>query len=230
VAGHPGQAKTLELISRNYYWPHQRQYVSRYIDHCDICKRIKLVKYAPVGLLKPLQIPDRPWDSISMGFVTGLPPVDGCNAWWVILDRLTKMAHFIPCSETMKPRQLAHSFILHIVRTHGLPNSIVSDRGSLFTSKFWTHSMGALGMTRNLSTAFHPEINGQMERVNAIMEQYLWAYCNYQQDNWKQLLPIAEFRYNKGLFGGKTYRAIQKLSVDKVRSRYHDTCGTCIWR
>jgi hypothetical protein len=104
-----------------------------------------------------LQIPDWPWDSISMDFVTGLPPVDGCNALWVIVDM-------------MKPRQLADSFILHIVRTHGLPNSIVSDRGSLFTSKFWTHIMGALGTIRNLSTAFHPETDGQTERVNTIME------------------------------------------------------------
>jgi hypothetical protein len=86
VAGHPGRAKTLELISWNYYWPHQRQYVSRYIDHCDTCKRIKPVKHAPFGLLKPLQVPDRPWDSISMDFVTGLPPVDGCNALWVIVN------------------------------------------------------------------------------------------------------------------------------------------------
>jgi hypothetical protein len=175
VAGHPGRAKTLELVSRNYYWPHQRQYVGRYIDHCDTCTRIKPVKHAPFGLLKPLQVPDRPWDSISMDFVTGLPPVDGCNAIWVIVDRLTKMAHFVPCSDTMKPRQLADGFILHIVRTHGLPNSIISDWGSLFTSKFWTHIMGALGTTRNLSTAFHPEIDSQTERVNAIMEQYLWA-------------------------------------------------------
>jgi transposase InsO family protein len=131
-----------------------------------------------------------------MDFVTGLPPVDGCNALWVIVDQLTKMAHFVPYSDMMKPRQLADSFILHIVRTDGLPNSIVSDQGSLFTSKFWTHIMGALGMTRNLSTAFYPETDSQTERVNAIMEQYLRAYCNYQQDNWKQLLPIAEFCYN----------------------------------
>jgi hypothetical protein len=96
----------------------------------------------------------------------------------------------------MKPRQLADGFILRIVQTHGLPNSIISDRGSLFTSKFWTHIMGALGTTRNLSMAFHPETDGQTERVNAIMEQYLRAYCNYQQDNWQQLLPIAEFCYN----------------------------------
>jgi transposase InsO family protein len=131
-----------------------------------------------------------------MDFITGLPLVDRWNSLWVIVDRLSKMAHFVPYSNTMRPEQLADGFISHILPTHVLPNSIVWDRGSLFTSGFWTHIMRALRMTRNLSTAFHPETDGQRERVNVILEQYLWAYCNYQQDNWKQLLPIVEFCYN----------------------------------
>jgi transposase InsO family protein len=104
-----------------------------------------------------------------MDFVMGLPPVDGCNTLWVIVDRLTKMAHFVPSSDTMTPRQLVDGFISHIVRPHRLPNSIISDWGSLFTSKFWTHIMEALGMTRNLSIAFYPETDGQTERVNTII-------------------------------------------------------------
>jgi hypothetical protein len=196
AAGHPGRAKTLELVSRQYYWPHQRQYVTRYVDHCDTCKRIKPIKHAPFGLLKPLQPPSRPWDSISMDFITGLPESEGYNTLWVIVDRLTKMAHFVPCLDTMKPEELAECFIMHVLRPHGLPRSIISDRGALFASKFWTHIMEAFGTTRNLSTAFHPETDGQTERVNAILEQYLRAYCNYQQDDWKALLPIAEFCYN----------------------------------
>jgi hypothetical protein len=131
-----------------------------------------------------------------MDFVMGLQLVDGCNTLWVIVDRLTKMVYFVSCLDMIKPKQLADSFILYIVRPHGLPNSIISDWGSLFTSKFWIHIMGALGMTRNLSIAFHSETDSQMEMVNTIMQQYLWAYCNYQQDNWKQLLLIAEFCYN----------------------------------
>jgi hypothetical protein len=131
-----------------------------------------------------------------MDFITGLPRVEGCNALWVIMDRLTKMAHFVACVDTMGPSDLADGFISHVVRAHGLPSSIISDRGSLFTSAFWKWIMEAMGTTRNLSTAFHPETDGQTERTNAILEQYLRAYCNYQQDNWKQLLPIAEFCYN----------------------------------
>jgi hypothetical protein len=86
LARHPGRAQTLELISRNYYWPHQRQYVQRYVDNCDTCKRIKPIRHAPFGLLKPLQLPTRPWDSISMDFITGLPEAEECNALWVIVD------------------------------------------------------------------------------------------------------------------------------------------------
>jgi hypothetical protein len=160
VAGHPGRARTLELLSRNYYWPQQCQYVNRYVDHCDTCKRIKPVRHAPFGLLRPLQLPERLWDSISMDFITGLPPVEGCNALWVIVDRFTKMAHFVTCADTMGPSDLVDRFLTHVVRAHGLPNSIVLDQGSLFTSNFWTRIIEAMGTTRNLSTSFHPETDG----------------------------------------------------------------------
>jgi hypothetical protein len=196
AAGYPGRAKTLELVSRNYYWPQQWQYVNQYVDYCDTCKRIKPIKHAPFGLLRPLQIPERPWESISMDFITGLPKEEGSNTIWVIVDRLMKIAHFVACVDTMGPKELADGFLTHVVRTHGLPSSVISDRGSLFTSTFWKRIMEAMGTSRNWSTAFHPECDGQTERINAILEQYLRAYCNYQQNNWKQLLPMAEFCYN----------------------------------
>jgi transposase InsO family protein len=171
------------------------------MDNCNTCKRIKPIRHTPFRLLKPLQLPTRPWDSISMDFITGLPETEGCNALWVIVDRLTKMSYFIACKDTMTLKDLAKGFMFHMVRAHGLPNSIISDRGSLFTSKFWKQIMKAMGTTRNLSTVFHPETDGQTERTNTILEQYLRAYCNYQQDNWKTLLPIAEFCYNNTKLG-----------------------------
>jgi hypothetical protein len=170
VAGHPGRARTLELLSRKYYWPHQCQYVQWYVDNCDTCKRIKPIRHALFRLLKPLQLPTRPWDSISMDFITRLPEMEGCNALWVIVDRLTKMSHFIACKDTMTPKDLAKGFMFHVVRAHSLPNSIISDRGSLFTSRFWKQIMKAMGTTRNLSTAFHPETDRQIERTNATLE------------------------------------------------------------
>ena len=196
AAGHPGRARTLELVSRNFYWPQQRKYIHRYVDHCDTCCRIKPIRHAPFGLLKPLDLPHRPWDSITMDFIITLPTSNGKDALWVIINRLTKMGHFVACKGTMKPEDLADHFIQQVVRPQGLPTSIVSDRGSLFTSDFWKHITKALRISRNLSTAFHPQTDGQTERVNAILEQYLRAYCNYQQDDWEKLLPIAEFCHN----------------------------------
>jgi hypothetical protein len=115
IARHPGWASILELISRKYYWLHEYQYVQRYVDNCDTCKRIKPIRHTPFGLLKPLQIPMRQWDSISMDFITGLLETEECNALWVIIDRLTKIAHFIMCKDTMGPQDLAEGFILHVV-------------------------------------------------------------------------------------------------------------------
>jgi len=121
---------------------------------------------------------------------------NGKDTLWVIIDRLTKMGHFVACQGTRSPEDLADHFLRQVIRPHGLPSSIVSDRGSLFTSDFWRRVTEALGISRNLSTAFHPQTDGQTERANATLEQYLQEYGNYQQDDWERLLPIAEFCYN----------------------------------
>jgi hypothetical protein len=105
-----------------------------------------------------------------MDFITGLPEDGGMNTIWVIVDRLTKMAHFLACKDTMGPKSLADGFLMHVVWAHGFPSSIISDRGSLFTSQFWKKVMEAIGTSRNLSTAFLPESDGQTERINAILE------------------------------------------------------------
>jgi len=196
AAGHLGRARTLELVSRNFYRPGQGKYIHRYVDHCDTCHCIKPIRHTTFGLLKPLELPHRPWDTISMDFITTLLTSNGKDALWVIIDRLTKMGHFVACQGTMDPEDLADHFLRQVIRPHGLPSSIVSDRGSLFTSDFWKRVTEALGISRNLSTAFHPQTDGQMERANATLKQYLRAYCNYQQDDWERLLPIAEFCYN----------------------------------
>jgi len=131
-----------------------------------------------------------------MDFITALPPSNGKDVLWVIIDRLTKMGHFVAYHGTMNPKDLANQFLQQIIRPHRLPSSIVSDRESLFTSDFWKRVTEALGISWNLSTAFHQETDGQTERANATLEQYLRAYCNYQQDDWEKLLPIGEFCYN----------------------------------
>jgi transposase InsO family protein len=196
AVGHPGRAKTFDLLQRCYYWPTLRRDVERYVANCHTCKRTKTSCHLPYGVLHPLPAPERPWKDIAMDFFTGLPTLRGHDAIWVVVDRLTKMRHFIPCSTTIDAEGLANLFMTHIFRLHSLPDTIVSDRGPQFASRFWKHLCYSLKIEPRLSMAFHPETDGQTERMNSIMEQYLRAYVNYQQDNWAQLLPIAEFAAN----------------------------------
>src|ERR1700709_2502492 len=128
--------KTYEKISRNYYWPHMRNDIERYVKNCDTCQRIKPTNHTPFSLWKPLQAPERPWSSISMDFITGLPESDRHDSIWVVVDRLTKMAYFTLCKETMKAPEFAKLIMNTVKQQSGITKSIVSDRGSLFTSQY----------------------------------------------------------------------------------------------
>jgi len=133
-----------------------------------------------------------------MDFITDLPKSDGYDTILVVIDRLTKMSHFIPCAKDPDAQQFANLFMKEIIRLDGQPHDIITDRGTLFTSDLWKETTGKLGIERRLSTAFHPQTDGQTERTNAILEQYLRVYINYQQDDWCGYLPLAEFAYNNG--------------------------------
>jgi hypothetical protein len=198
-AGHFGQAKTFELVSREFYWSGMRKFINSYLRSCDVCNRTKSSRHVPYGQLKSLPIAEKPWASISMDFVVDLPISNGFDSIWVVVDRLTKYAHFVPINKTITADQLSILFLKEIFCFHGIPHDIVSDRGSIFTSKFWRRFTQLADIKSNLSTAFHPQTDGQTERVNQIMEQYLRVYVNYQQDDWCQLLPLAQFAYNNSL-------------------------------
>jgi len=159
-AGHGGTAKTTKLISRIYYWPKIREDIKRFMKNCDTCQGTKVVRHAPYGLLQSNEAPDRPWKSIAMDFIMDLPKSERYNTILVVIDRLTKMSHFIPCSKDLDARQFAYLFMKEIVRLHGLPQDIISDRGTLFTPEVWKESTGKLGIERRLSTAFHPQTDG----------------------------------------------------------------------
>ena len=196
LAGHYGTAKMLELLSRNYHFPGMSAYVKKYVETCDICARGKASRHAPHGELAPLPVPVGPWKGISCDFVVDLPVSHGYDSVLVFIDRFTKMCHLIPCTKTAAAPDFARLYMDYIVRLHGLPDSIVSDRGAIFTSKFWKALARMTGTKRKLSTAFHPQTDGQTERMNQTVEQYLRMHCNYQQDNWAELLSLAEFSYN----------------------------------
>lgn len=195
--GHPGLRKTLASLKRQFYWPKSSPVVADYIGSCLACSRTKARRHHPYGLLEPLPVPDRPWSSISMDFIEELPPSNGSNSILVIVDRFSKMAIFIPTVITLRTEELADIFLRHVFVKHGLPNDIVSDRGSKFTSDFWKTFTSKLDIQRKLSTAYHPQTDGQTERVNQTLEGFLRIYCSYQQDDWAWWLPFAEIAYNQ---------------------------------
>ena len=201
-AGHPGVARTLAFLKRQFYWPAMEQTVSRYVANCHICRRSKAPRDGYHGLLSPLPIPNRPWEHIAMDFVTGLPMCGEYNAILMVICRLSKRRHLIPCfsgEEGTTSIATAELLLKHVWKDVGLPVSMVSDRGPQFVSKTWGHLCSVLGIKRMLSTAAHPETDGQSEIANAEMERYLRSYVNFQQDDWVRWLPMAEFAINSAV-------------------------------
>ena len=200
VAGHMGQDKTVELIKRNFYWPSMVNDIEDYVRSCEVCQRTKTPRHARYGLLHPLELAYTPWESISMDFITELPESNGCTQIWVIVDRFTKMAHFIALrDDAKKAEDLARIFVKNIWRLHGLPISIVSDRDARFTALFWSTMCDLLGIKQKMSSAFQAETDGQTERVNQSVELYIRIFGNHEQDNWEELLPLAEYAYNNSV-------------------------------
>lgn len=199
LAGHFGPEKTHELLARKYYWDGSLKQATEYCKTCDICQRTKAPRHRPYGELSSLPVPTKPWKEISMDFVTGLPPSKYKNVVYdsilVFVDRFTKIVRYIPVTTTIDAAKLAEVFHTEIVCRYGMPDGIVSDRGSLFTSDFWSALCFHSKIKRRLSTAFHPQTDGQTERQNQVLEHYLRTFANDKQTNWAKQLPMAEFAY-----------------------------------
>ena len=198
--GHAGEARTTQALKRSFDFPGLWRTTKQFCRNCQTCNRAKTKHQAPAGLLQPLPPPDRPWKEVSMDFVTGLPKSkEGFNAVFNVVCRLTKMRHYIPCQagdDALSAEETAKLFEKHVWRLHGLPESLVSDRDPRFAGLVFQHLCKILGIDSKLSTAFHPQTDGQTEIINAEMERYLRTYVNYQQDDWVEWLPKAEFAAN----------------------------------
>ena len=199
AGGHPGRAKCYELVSRVYWWPNIYKYVQRFVRNCHVCSRAKPSRQCLQGWLRPLPIPERRWRDVSMDYVGPLPPSTFMGVTYryvlVFVDRLTKMRHLVPTA-TMEVEEATQAFYAYVWKLHGLPESFVSDRGTQFTSDVWEHLCQMLKIDAKLSTAHHPQTDGQTERLNAIMEHYLRAFVNYMQDDWAKWIPGAKFSAN----------------------------------
>ncbi|KAJ1596226.1 hypothetical protein NDA14_001345 [Ustilago hordei] len=201
TAGHVGRDATIKAAQRHYWWPNMTAWIADYVASCPVCARYKAPRHRPYGLLQPLATPDRPWGSISLDFIEGLPPSKKYDSKTydsilVIVDRLTKFAILAPTHKTVTAKQTAVLLYGHMVRLFGYPDHMVSDRGRQFISGAWKAFAEQMGVKHSLSTAYHPQTDGQTERVNQVIEQYLRMYCNYEQNDWADLLDTAAFVYN----------------------------------
>ena len=197
VAGHYGIHKTRRLVERLFWWPHLREEVERYVKHCPVCQFDKSSNLKPAGLLQPLPIPQSPWDSVSFDFITALPRTErGNEAIVVFVDRLTKFAYIYPCQDTITAEGFAELWYEVVYRNEGVSREFISDRDPRFTSKFWEEACKLLGTKLARSTAFHPQTDGQTERVNRILETYLRHYVSTSHSDWDILLAGAQFAYN----------------------------------
>ena len=196
LGGHYGKTKTTELVCRRFYWSGMYRRIQDFCSTCETCCRAKSSRHLPYGPLMSLQIPDRPWSSVSLDFLTDLPQSEGMTVILVVVDRFSKMSHFIPMPRIPDAEETAKAFIREIVRLHGLPSEVISDRGPQFVSHFWKRFLELLGIQQCLSSAYHPQSDGQTERAIQVLEQYLRCFVSYQQDDWVPLLPLAEFSFN----------------------------------
>lgn len=197
-AGHPGQAGTLGLIARTYYWPRMSEYVNRYVDGCEPCQRAKPRRVCRHGRLQPLEVPSGPWQHISVDFIGPLPiqSEEEDDAILVAVDKFTKRSHVLPARTTMTAEETADLFYERIWSQHGTPLKVVLDRGPQFVACFMRRIFQRMGIKGALSTAHHPQTDGQTERVNQEVEIYLRMYVDFYQEDWKKWLPSAEFALN----------------------------------
>jgi hypothetical protein len=194
---HLGSTKMYLYLKTRYWWKGMKKEIAQHVARCDTCQRTKAEHQRPAGLLQSLPVPKRKWEEIGMDFMIGLPQTQkGNDSIWVIIDRLTKVAHFIPVKTTYGGATLTRLYLKEKVRLHGITRRIVSDRGTQFTSKFWLSLQQALGTKLDFSTAYHPQSDRQTERVNEVLEDLLRACVLTFDRDWVSSLSYVEFSYN----------------------------------
>ncbi|KAG8492988.1 hypothetical protein CXB51_010206 [Gossypium anomalum] len=194
---HLGSTKMYNDLKRQFWWSGMKRDISDFVSKCLICQQVKAENQVPSGLLQPIMIPEWKWDQVTMNFVSGLPLSSSKkDVIWVVVDRLTKSAYFIPIRTDYLLYKLAVLYVSQIVRLHGVPISIVSDRDPRFTSQFWKKLQEELGTKLHFSTAFHPQTDGQSEPIIQILEDMLRCCILEFFGSWEWYLPLIEFAYN----------------------------------
>lgn len=190
---HPGRSKTIKLLTDRYFWKGLPATVQRFIRNCHACRRASVPRDKTPGLLQPLRVPDHSWQHIAMDFKAFPKDRHGYDCAYVVIDRMCKQTFTIPCYQTVTAKDMARLYVDNVYRVHGAPESIVSDRGPQFISDFWNEFTRILGIQLKLSTAFHPQTDGQTEIMNQYLDQRLRPFVNYYQDDWSELVPMIDY-------------------------------------
>ncbi|GJX82408.1 putative reverse transcriptase domain-containing protein [Tanacetum coccineum] len=224
---HPGSDKMYQDMKKLYWWPNMKADIATYVNKCLTCAKVKAEHQRPSGLLVQPKIPEWKWDNITMDFVTKLPKTSqGYDTIWVIVDRLTKSAIFTPMRETDPLDKLARLYLKEVVTRHGIPVSIICDRDPRFASNFWRSLQNALGTNLDMSTAYHPQTDGQSERTIQTLEDMLRACAIDFGKGWVNHLPLVEFSYNNSYHASIKAAPFEALYGRKCRS---PVCWT-VWR
>ncbi len=206
TAAHRGIAKTIDLVSRNWYWKNMNLDIKSYVSTCLPCQQNKTSTQSPLGLLHPIESPDIRWHTVTMDLIISLPKSkSGNDAIVVFVDKFSKMVHYVPTVTAIDAPSLATLMINNVIKLHGIPIQIISDRDPRFTSSFWKSLWNQLGTKLKMSTAYHPQTDGLTERNNRTLEEALRNYTNYHQNNWDTLLPLLEFSYNNAVHSTTGY-------------------------
>ena len=216
---HPGTTKMYHDLKLIYWWDGMKRDIAEFVAQCPNCQQVKAEHQKPGGLLQAMEIPTWKWEEINMDFVVGLPRSRGkYDSIWVIVDRLTKAAHFLPVRTTYSAEDYAKLYLKEIVRLHGIPLAIITDRGAQFTAKFWKSFQEGLGTQVKLSTAFHPQTDGQAERTIQTLEDMLRACVLDFDGSWDEHLPLIEFAYNNSYHSSIQMAPYEALYGRKCRS------------
>jgi len=193
--GHPGQWKTIELITQEYWWPRITEFVKAYIKGCAVCQTTKIRPPVKVPL-KPNEIPQGIWDTITMDFITDLPTLKGYDSILTVIDRHSKAIILSPCNKNITAVETSQLLLDNVWKCMGFPLAIILDRGPQFAAQVTQELWRKLGIKQKLSTAFHPQMDRESKWVNQEIEQYLCICGNFQQDDWATLLPLIKFAHN----------------------------------
>ncbi|OMO55084.1 reverse transcriptase [Corchorus capsularis] len=211
TGGHAGVARTLARLAANFWWKGMRKAVQDFVSTCKVCQEVKYLTSKPQGLLAPLPIPSQVWRDLAMDFITNLPLSHGKSTIWVIVDRLSKYAHFVALPGNVTAPTLASVYAQEVGKLHGMPKNVVCDRDPLFMSNFWQELHKLQGTQLRMSSAYHPQTDGQSEVLNRCLETYLRSFTSEQPKNWVKILHWAEWSYNTAYHSAASMTPFQAL-------------------